>query len=207
MRLFFHKNKFWLAAAAVLAVILFLGVKKAGGSDPLQPEIAKKILRFHVLANSDSTADQNIKEQVRDAIGAYMEARLAEAEDLSDTRRIVEENLENIEAVAEETLKENGVSYGADARLEYTEFPKKTYGSFTFPSGEYEALRVVLGAGEGHNWWCVLYPNLCFQGSVYEVKDEEAGEALREVLSPEEYADVLSSGKFRIRLKFLEYFR
>jgi stage II sporulation protein R len=66
---------------------------------------------------------------------------------------------------------------------------------------------VVLGEGAGHNWWCVLYPNLCFSGSVYEVKEDEAGEALREVLSPEEYADVLGSGKFRIRLKFLEYFR
>jgi stage II sporulation protein R len=202
-------KKFFLAAAAVLvlAVVLVFGIRQSGENDSLQQGIAQKILRFHVLANSDSTEDQDIKEQVRDAIGIYMESRLAEAGDLSETRRIVEENLENIEAVAEETLKENGVSYGADARLEYTEFPEKTYGSFTFPSGEYEALRVVLGAGEGHNWWCVLYPNLCFRGSVYEVKDEEAGEALREVLSPEEYADVLSSGKFRIRLKFLEYFR
>jgi stage II sporulation protein R len=197
-----------LALAVGIAVaVIFSILCRSDEKDPLQPQIAGKVLRFHVLANSDSDADQDIKLQVRDAIGTYMESCLAEAADLDDTRRIVEENLENITTIAEETLKKNGVSYGATAHLEYTQFPEKTYGAFTFPSGEYEALRVVLGEGAGHNWWCVLYPNLCFSGSMYEVKDEEAGEALREVLSPEEYADVLGSGKFRIRLKFLEYFR
>ena len=185
--------------------MLYMGRKPA--EDPLQPEIAEKILRFHVLANSDGSADQEIKEKVRDAIGTYMEPVLKDAGNLSETRCIVEENLENIEEVARETLAENGVSYDVSASLEHTEFPEKTYGSYTFPAGEYEALRVVLGEGEGHNWWCVLYPNMCFRGSVYEVVDEEAEQALREVLTPEEYADVFDSGEFEVQLKFLEYFR
>jgi stage II sporulation protein R len=201
-----HVRAAWSGVLAVGLAVFFSFLCQRAENDPLQPQIAGKVLRFHVLANSDSDADQNIKLQVRDAIGTYMESQLADAVDLDDTRRIVEENLENITEIAEETLKENGVSYGAAASLEYAQFPEKTYGAFTFPSGEYEALRVVLGEGAGHNWWCVLYPNLCFSGSVYEVQEEEAGEALREVLSPEEYADVLGSGKFRIRLKFLEYF-
>ncbi len=73
--------------------------------------------------------------------------------------------------------------------------PVKTYGDYTFPAGKYRALQITLGKGEGHNWWCVLYPNMCFQGSVYEVMDESSGEELREVLTQEEYADVFDSGK------------
>lgn len=77
------------------------------------------------------------------------------------------------------------------------DFPVKTYGDYTFPAGKYRALQITLGKGEGHNWWCVLYPNMCFQGSVYEVMDESSGEELREVLTQEEYADVFDSGKCR----------
>lgn len=206
MKSFFQKYHLFFAALCVIAsAAVFYVMGKA--KDPLQETIAEKILRFHVLANSDSEEDQQIKEIVRDAIGAYMEPKLADAGDLADSRRIVEENLENIEALAAEVLAENGYSYGVSAALEYTEFPEKTYGSYTFPAGEYEALRVVLGEGEGHNWWCVLYPNLCFRGSVFEITDEESGEELKEVLTPEEYADVFDSGKFEIRFKFLEYFR
>ena len=75
-----------------------------------------------------------------------------------------------------------------------------------FPKGDYEALQIVIGEGEGQNWWCVLYPNMCFRGSVFEVVEEEAGEALREVLSPWEYADVFESGKVQLRFKILEFF-
>ncbi len=205
MKSFFHNRFIWAGILCALAVAAAAAV--AGREAPLQPGIAQKILRFHVLANSDSAEDQAVKELVRDAIGAYMEPLLADALDLADTRCIVEENLENIELLAAQTLEENGFSYGVCAALEYTEFPEKTYGSYTFPAGEYEALRVVLGDGEGHNWWCVLYPNLCFQGSVFGIVDEEARQTLQEVLTPEEYADVFHSGKFEIKLKFLEYFK
>lgn len=176
-------------------------------TDPLQPEIADKILRFHVLANSDSKEDQEVKKKVRDAVGAMMEPRLAESRNLEETEAIVQQSMENIVEVATETLEENGYYYGARARLANVEFPVKSYGAYTFPAGEYEALQVTLGEGEGHNWWCVLYPNMCFRGSVYEVPSDEAKHALREVLTPEEYEDIFRHGKYQIRFKFLEYFR
>ena len=176
-------------------------------TDPLQPEIAGKILRFHVLANSDSEADQNVKKQVRDAVGQLMEPKLEESTDLAETEMIVQQSLDEITEVAEHTLEENGYHYGASARIAQVEFPVKSYGEYTFPAGEYEALQVTLGKGRGHNWWCVLYPNMCFRGSVYEVTTDDARKALREVLTPEEYADVFRHGKFQIRFKFLEYFR
>lgn len=206
MKSFFQKHKILFGVVCVLTAAV-MGYSAGNAKDPFQEAIAEKILRFHVLANSDSEEDQEIKEIVRDAIGAYMEPKLAEAEDLAATRRIVEENLENIELLAGQVLEENGFSYGVNAALEYTEFPEKTYGAYTFPAGEYEALRVVLGEGQGHNWWCVLYPNMCFRGSVFEIVDEEAELALKEVLTPEEYADVFNSGEFQVRFKILEYFR
>ena len=185
----------WLIGLAVCALIATISGNLYGAkNDPLQPRIAEKILRFHILANSDSDVDQEVKIKVRDAVGQMLEPRLKDAQDLADTERIVEENMDAIVATAENTLEENGFSYGASARLAKVDFPVKTYGDYTFPAGEYEALQVTLGEGEGHNWWCVLYPNMCFQGSVYEVVDEESDEELREVLTPEEYADVFDSG-------------
>lgn len=197
---------------ALLLIFAVAIIEKAGKvstaqTDPLQPQIAEKILRFHVLANSDSKEDQRVKLLVRDAIGGMMESRLENAADLEASRQIVEENLDEIVRVAASTLKEEGYDYGVNAYLSKVQFPEKTYGEYTFPEGEYEALEVVLGEGEGQNWWCVLYPNLCFRGSVYEVIDEDAKKELKEVLTPEEYADVFESGRFVLRLKFLEHFK
>ena len=189
-------------------VVIFLYIWNVVlGNDMLQPSIASKILRFHVLANSDMQEDQAVKERVRDAVGFYLKPLLEEAEDLEETKQIVDENMDDIIAVAERTLQENGYDYSVSARITRTDFPEKSYGMYTFPAGEYEALQIVLGEGEGQNWWCVLYPNMCFRGSVFEVVEEEAGEALREVLSPWEYADVFDSGKVQLRFKFLEFFR
>lgn len=189
-------------------IVIFLYVWNVVlGNDMLQPSIASKILRFHVLANSDLEADQEVKERVRDAVGLYLKPLLEEADDLEETKQIVDENMEDIIAVAKQTLQEHGYDYSVSAQITRTDFPEKSYGMYTFPAGEYEALQIVLGEGEGQNWWCVLYPNMCFRGSVFEVVEEEAGEALREVLSPWEYADVFDSGKVELRFKFLEFFR
>ena len=173
----------------------------------MQKSIAGKILRFHVLANSDSEADQNVKKQVRDAVGAYIEPYLLECENIEETRATVNDHMDEIIAVSKETLAENGFTYGASAELTHTDFPEKTYGDYTFPAGNYEALEITLGNGAGHNWWCVLYPNMCFRGSVYEVVDDDAKENLKEVLTPDEYESVFDSGKYEIKLKILDIFR
>lgn len=192
---------------AVLAGLLVLGTQGIYAKDPMQPSIASKILRFHVLANSDSEEDQKLKEEVRDAIGAYLEPLLADAGSLEETKEIVTAHMEEIIETAERTMGALGYDYPVTAELTYADFPVKTYGDYTFPAGTYEALEVVIGEGEGHNWWCVLYPNMCFRGSVYEIVKEDAKEALKEVLSAEEYADVFSGGKYEIRFKFLDFFR
>ncbi|MCD8324271.1 MAG: stage II sporulation protein R [Clostridiales bacterium] len=189
-----------VAAAALGCVLLLTGIR----GQLLQQGISGKILRFHVLANSDSSEDQTLKLQVRDAVGVYMSDRLETADSLEESEAIVEENLSGIEEVAAEVIQAAGYDYPVTASLETTLFPEKTYGSFTFPAGTYEALRIVIGEGEGHNWWCVMYPNLCFSGSLYEV-DEESGEMLRAELTAEEYAAVFSEGDYEVEFKILKF--
>lgn len=191
----------------IFLVVIAFGIYVWQASAPRQEEIADKILRFHILANSDSSEDQAVKEKVRDEVGLYMEQYLKDAADLPQTRRIVDAHLDGIVRTADAVLEKEGFSYRAAARRARVEFPVKTYGDYTFPAGEYEALEITLGEGRGHNWWCVLYPNMCFQGSVYEIVTEDAGEALREVLTPEEYAQVFRSGNYEVRFRFLDFFR
>lgn len=196
------KYIFFITAGVISALYIWTAVL---GNDLLQPSIASKILRFHVLANSDSEADQAVKEEVRDAVGVYLGPLLQDSENVEESKQIIEENMEQIVLVAEDTLAEHGYAYDVKAQIAHTNFPEKTYGSYTFPKGEYEALQIVIGEGKGQNWWCVLYPNMCFRGSVFEVVEEEAKEALREVLSPWEYADIFDSGEVEVRFKFLDF--
>ena len=170
----------------------------------MQQSMAQKVLRFHVLANSDSTEDQELKLKVRDRVGSVMADKLKDAKTLDESTKVVEQNLDVIEDCATAVIAEEGYQYPVRAALENCTFPEKTYGAYTFPGGEYEALRVVIGAGQGHNWWCVMYPNLCFANSMYEV-DDTSGEKLREVLDPKEYAAVLESGNFKVRFKMLGF--
>lgn len=172
----------------------------------MQQSIAEKVLRFHVLANSDSESDQKLKLKVRDAVGAQMAEVLSDAESLAECEELVTANMDAIEQTAARVIAQEGYTYTVDAFLQEVSFPVKTYGEYTFPAGEYEALELVIGEGEGHNWWCVMYPNMCFSGSVYEVVDETAKRELQEVLSEEEYETILSSGDYEVEFKYLTFF-
>ncbi len=198
-------KKWFMGILMSTVAILYIWIAVLG-NDPLQPSIASKILRFHVLANSDSKTDQEVKEKVRDAVGTYLKPLLEESNNIEETREIVNYHMDEIVAVSQQTLRENGYDYAVKAFITHTDFPEKTYGSYTFPKGTYEALEITIGEGKGENWWCVLYPNMCFKGTVFEVTDSEAGEELREVLSAWEYADIFDSGNVEVRLKTLEYF-
>ena len=118
---------------------------------------------------------------------------------------IVQENLAQVIKTAQQAVAQEGYDYSVDARIETVAFPQKTYGNYTFPAGDYQALNVIIGSGKGQNWWCVMYPNMCFHGSVYEIVDEDAEKSLQQVLSGDEYDAVLKSGKYRVRFKYLDF--
>lgn len=169
-----------------------------------QKALAQDVLRFHVLANSDSEEDQAVKRKVRDAVLAYMETALAgeEEQDLDDTRAWMEDHLNEIEDVACETLEKAGYSYKARAEVGTSYFPDKWYGDVFFPQGYYEALRVQLGVARGQNWWCVLYPNLCFTDAACTAVEEEGRDELEQVLPEEEYEMVTATSDFQIKTFF-----
>jgi stage II sporulation protein R len=146
-----------------LALLLSLAVTLLWGAWSLsqQDAIERKMIRLHVVANSDSEEDQALKLQVRDRVLAEATALLAQAEDRTAAQSLLQESLPALEQTAEQTLASLGCAEDVTAELEQTEFPTKDYDSFSLPAGKYTALRVVIGSGAGHNWWCVVYPPLC----------------------------------------------
>lgn len=169
-----------------------------------QQDISGELLRFHVLANSDSREDQAVKLKVRDEIGMFMQEKLQGAENLQECIQIVQENIPQITRIGEEVIDREGYHYSVSAGIAETDFPKKQYGSFTFPAGNYLSLVITLGEGRGHNWWCVMYPNMCFSGSVYEVVDEDTKEKLKEVLTKEEYQELMAESQMEVKFKYWE---
>lgn len=123
---------------------------------------AENIIRLHVVANSDNTADQALKLAVRDAVLAEMAPLFRPTADVAAARQIVRENLGRLEDIARHVVEQNGRTYPVTAALDNFAFPTRVYGALVLPAGDYEALRITLGTGQGRNWWCVLFPPLCF---------------------------------------------
>ena len=146
-----------------IALLLALAVTLLWGSWSLQEQDAleRKMIRLHVIANSDTQADQTLKLQVRDRVLVQATAILEQARDMEDAEIQLTAALPAIEDAARAEMAERGYDYAVSVRLEQTEFPTKTYEGFALPSGSYLALRVVIGEGQGQNWWCVVFPPLC----------------------------------------------
>lgn len=128
-------------------------------------------LRLHIMANSNSKQDQQIKLCVRDAVLAVTSEGIKASKNVSEARAYIENNLEIIEMTASAALEAGGFDYGAHAQLGTFHFPEREYQDVTYPEGEYEALRITLGEGEGDNWWCVMFPPLCI--TELEIADEQ----------------------------------
>lgn len=147
----------------------------------------QELIRLHVVANSDSEQDQNIKLQVRDAIVASLYEGMAQIGDVQAAKDYLRENLQKIESIANETLKAAGVDSRAVVTLCRETFDIRKYDTFTLPAGVYESLRVVIGEGQGKNWWCVAFPTLCMGATSeeFEAAAQTAGmdETLTQTLS------------------------
>ena len=195
------------AAALLTGSCVGHGIRRVEAKmEQTQKTLAKEVLRFHVLANSDSEEDQAVKMKVRDALLAYMEENmeqeLREEPDARETKAWVEAHLRNLEDVADRTVADEGYAYQSRAEVEVSYFPDKQYGDVFFPQGEYEALKVKLGKARGHNWWCVLYPGLCFTDATCAVVSDEGKNGLKEILTAEEYEMVTATSDFKIKWFF-----
>ena len=150
--------KYWeLALLAALVLSLLWGVWSLHAQDAL----GEKMIRLHVIANSDTAEDQTLKLQVRDRVLAEATEILKSSADMKEAQEKLTEALPELEKAAAEEIRDRGYAYPVSARLEETEFPTKHYDGFALPSGEYTALRLLIGEARGQNWWCVVYPPLC----------------------------------------------
>ncbi len=199
------KKRIVCTMLALLIATTLTGFITAGKENKVQKKIAGEVFRFHVLANSDSEKDQAIKMKVKENVIAYMERELPDSQSVDMTRDWVVSHLEEIEAEARETLFAEGNMDGVTVEVANCYFPEKTYGDLTFPKGNYDALRIKIGEAKGQNWWCVLYPNLCFIDAVHAVVPEEGKEKLQQVLDEEEYEMVTVTSKFKIKWFFFNF--
>ena len=146
---------------AVVALVVLVAVIVAV---PTKTNANADFLRIHIRADSNDTADQNVKYAVKSAVVDYLTPYLASATTKQKAMSIVKSHLKDIEAVCDKVLAQNGFTYKSRAKLCEEQFPDRTYGDVTLAAGVYDALIIELGSGSGNNWWCVVYPPLCFVG-------------------------------------------
>ena len=198
------------SAAAVLillSVLLLLPERVFAGERTSSLALSDRILRLHILAAGNDTASQEIKLHVRDAILSVVRDALTDVSPAAEAEAALLPLTAEIKAAADSVLAASGVSYRASVEITTEFFPIKQYGSLLLPPGEYRALRILLGEGEGKNWWCMLYPSLCFTEGITASIAEDEKEELRGLLSEDEF-DTLFSDKaqkpvFGFRLKDL----
>lgn len=184
------KEKWYWCAAVVLGVafsIAFSAQWTKGYSQMIQGGISAKVVRFHVLANSDSTEDQALKLRVRDKILADFAAVLTSCESKAETLAALETVQGEICQRALEEVISAGYDYSVSVSIVREEFPFKRYEDLIFPAGVYDALRIEIGAAAGQNWWCVLYPQMCFVDASWGYGTEESYMKLENTLTEEEF--------------------
>lgn len=160
--------------------------------------LREEILRLHVVAASDTEEDQAVKLQVRDAILEAISADMDASLSAEEAKKTLSGQLENLEQVANQTLSDLGCSDTAVVTLQEEAFPVRVYDTFTLPSGVYDSLRVTIGEGEGHNWWCVVFPTLCVPATSQGMEDVAAGAGFSEELSG------ALTGEYEIRFFLLD---
>lgn len=170
----------------LLALLLFFGNVRSR-QEALAARLAPSILRFHILANSDKNADQEIKLEVRSLILDYMQEHLSASSGKAETIQYMEDHRAAIESTANDYLARNGFDYQARLELTNCYFPTRAYDRMVIPCGNYDAARIILGKGKGHNWWCVLYPRFCFVDAACTEVPEESRQVLQETLNQDDY--------------------
>ena len=153
------------------------------------------------IANSDTDEDQNLKYLVRDNIISYINNISSNATSKEETMKIAQEHIKDLEKIALDTVQSNGYNYSVKVQIGNFAFPSKKYGDIILPPGYYDALKVKIGEAKGRNWWCVMFPPLCFVDVSTGVVPDESKETMKENLSEEEYA-LISQGSNDIKVKF-----
>lgn len=176
-------------------------------STTMTDSISDNMIRFHVVANSDTVDDQLLKQKVKDEVIKFIEPMMKKSTSLESTRCLLINSKDAVLHLTEDVIKEWGKDYKVQILLDKANFPTKRYGDLVFPAGEYEAFRIIIGEGKGENWWCVMYPPLCYLDVATGVVPVEGKEELQQQLSSEQYNIVSHQNrnkKYVVKFKLIE---
>ena len=196
-----HFNNLRIVILLIPLLCLFVFVSAFSYTQTVFAEIQDSVFRLHVIANSDSKEDQDLKFVVRDNVINYINDLIKNSSSKEETLQIVNSHIDDIQTIAYNTVIDCGYNYTVKVNVGNYVFPKKKYGDITLPPGYYDALKIEIGKAEGQNWWCVMFPPLCFVDVTSGIVPDESKEQLRESLSSEEY-DLISGNSPNIAIKF-----
>ncbi len=191
-----------------LLLSLYILISAHSYANAVSNDLSTAVFRLHVIANSDSSEDQSLKLKVRDNLLEYMNSISSECKTKTEAIKLAEENIDIFKQIAQKTVIENGYNYPINISIGNFYFPTKFYGDISLPSGYYDALKVEIGEAKGKNWWCVMFPSLCFIDINSGVVDDDAKENLKENLKSESYSVISStSPELKFKFKIIEFFK
>ena len=196
------KTKFKKIILLTFLLFAYVFLSAQSYATAISNNLSTAVFRLHVLANSNSEEDQNLKLKVRDSLLNYMNGLCSNCSTKQEAISIANEHKDDFQKIAEQTIKENGYDYTAKINIDNFYFPTKNYGDISLPAGYYDALRVEIGEAKGKNWWCVMFPSLCFIDVSSGVVDDNEKENLQDNLQKESYDIISDSKKPDIKLKF-----
>lgn len=199
-------TKFFILLFLLTIYILFSAYSYATS---VSSGISDSVFRLHVIANSDSEEDQNLKYKVRDSLLDYMNSLCASTTSKQEAIDIAQNHIDDFYKIAQEVVSENGYDYSINITIGKHDFPTKHYGDVSLPSGVYDALRVEIGSASGQNWWCVMFPPLCFVDVSSGIVPDSSKETLQDNMSSEEYdliTDSDNSSELNVKFKIVELF-
>ncbi len=206
----FLKNSTWKRVfVLLLLLVLFIFISALSYVTAVSKDIADSVFRLHVIANSDSPEDQELKLKVRDNLLSYMNTLAKDCSSREEVICLAKEHQEEFKQIAKQTITDNGFSYPVTIQIGDSNFPTKTYGDISLPAGTYDALKVQIGEASGQNWWCVMFPPLCFVDVSSGVVPDESKEEIKENLNDEEY-DLISKtddNEIHFKFKLIEFFQ
>lgn len=185
----------------IFLFFLYISINAFSYASYVSEDIASSVFRLHVIANSDSTEDQNLKYIVRDKVIAYM-SEINTASNKLDVIELTKEHLDDFQAIAERTIQEEGYDYPVSVEIGNFYFPTKNYGDISLPAGDYDALRINIGDAKGQNWWCVMFPPLCFVNVTSGVVPEDSKNMMKQELSNESYHIISDTNSSEVKFKF-----
>ncbi len=204
----FKNSKLKMILILCFLLFIYTSICAFSYASNISNDIANTVFRLHVIANSDSEEDQNLKIKIRDDLLNFMNTICKDCKSKGEAIELVNKNKDIFQQIALKRIKDEGYNYNVKIEIGNFEFPTKKYGDISLPAGYYDALKVEIGEAKGHNWWCVMFPPLCFVDISSGVVPDESKEYLKDNMSEEEFSLISDNSNSNIQFKFklIEFF-